>query len=63
MINNGFLYEVKSIDQLSEWFNLENYAAASNLNTKGWYEQLFIRWFCYTTGMLESLGPLIKNSI
>jgi hypothetical protein len=42
MINNGFLNEVKSIKQLPEWFNLENYTLASNLNAKGWYEQLFI---------------------
>ncbi len=63
MINNGFLYEVKSIDQLPEWFNLENYAPASDLNAKGWYEQLFIRWFCYTTGMLENLSSSVIDKI
>ena len=63
MINNGFLNEVKSIDQLPEWFNLENYAPASDLNAKGWYEQLFIRWYCYITGMLESLNSSIIDKI
>ncbi len=37
--------KIKSIKELPDWYRLENYTPAFNLNGAGWYEQLVQRWF------------------
>ena len=55
--------KIRNINGLPKWFNLKNYLFASNLDAKGWYEQLFIRWFCYRTGLVEHASSAIIDII
>ncbi len=42
---------IKNVSDLPEWFNLEKYQFAYELNALGWYEQLYVRTMCLTRAM------------
>ncbi|MEI6706235.1 MAG: DUF6387 family protein [Methylococcales bacterium] len=52
----------------TSWFNLENYAELEKLDLKGWYRQLFMRWYFkkliipeYKCEFVATILPVIKK--